>query len=150
MKINTHTVKEVGQLSLTEEISPQKIDSNPPSGVVYPRAFKCDVDATLADNEILLQGRLAGQAMLTCSRCLEEYPQNIQVEFETVAKPEDGDVDLSGEISQAVVLSLPMKPLCREQCRGLCPHCGQNLNEANCRCKPEPIHPGLAPLKNLI
>lgn len=150
MKVNTHSVKDAGQLSLSEEISPQKIDSNPPFGVVYPQTFRCDIEAMVADSEILIQGRLTGQGRLTCSRCLEEYPMTIGAEFETIAKPDEGDVDLSSEISQAVVLAMPMKPLCREQCKGLCPHCGQNLNTANCQCKPEPAHPGLAPLRNLI
>jgi uncharacterized protein len=143
MKINTRTVKEAGQLTVTKEISPEEIDSNPPYGVAYPKPFQCQVNAMAAGTEIVVQGQATGQAQLTCSRCLEEYPQSISVGFETTAGIEQGDVELSGEIAQAVVLALPMKPLCRDQCKGLCPHCGQNLNQGGCSCKPDPIHPDL-------
>jgi len=48
-------------------------------------------------------------------------------------------------------LALPMKPLCAESCRGLCPECGANLNRANCGCDPKwVVDPRLAPLKALL
>ena len=150
MKINTRTVKELGQLTIRADISPQEIDSNPPFGVSYPKPFSCLVQADALDKkEVLIQGQLQGQTRLTCSRCLEEFDQTLSVPFELVAPLNEGELDLSGEVTQAVVLALPMKPLCRDRCKGLCPRCGQNLNNASCGCKPEVVHPGLETFKNL-
>lgn len=149
MKINTRTVKEAGQIAVTSEVLPQEIDANPPFGVVYPQPFQCRVTASALDKDVLIQGQVEGQVQLTCSRCLEEYSQAIGENFDMTVGIDEGNVELSGEISQAVVLVLPMKPLCQDQCRGLCPHCGQNLNITICQCKPQTTHSGFETLKNM-
>ncbi len=65
--------------------------------------------------------------------------------------PLTGEVlDLDPAVSEAVFLALPMKPLCREDCLGLCAQCGQNLNEGQCGCPPGPGHPGLTSLARLL
>ncbi len=149
MKINTRTVKEAGQITIVSRISPQEIDSNPPYGVSYLELFQCRVFAAAFENEVLIQGQVEGRANFTCSRCLNEYPQAIAADYEVTADTQQGDVDLSKEISQAVILALPMKPLCKDKCLGLCPHCGQNLNINSCRCKPDAVHSFPKILKNL-
>jgi uncharacterized protein len=59
------------------------------------------------------------------------------------------EIDLSEAVVDQVVLALPIKPLCQEACRGLCPACGQDLNAGRCDCDEEPVDPRFAPLKNL-
>ena len=108
------------------------------------------------EDEIWVRGKAEGQARQECSRCLAEYPQNLDLEFDVfcakVSNPnvvshkavdeEDGGVhthdgrvlSIDGEIREAVILALPMKPLCREACAGLCPRCGEDLNQGPCRC----------------
>jgi len=61
----------------------------------------------------------------------------------------DERVDLSQMIVEQIVLALPMKPLCKPDCRGLCALCGANRNEASCECAPEDTDPRWAPLKTL-
>lgn len=62
-----------------------------------------------------------------------------------------GDVlDFSEGFMEAVILALPIKRLCREDCRGLCPRCGTNLNQGNCGCREERVDPRLAPLRQLL
>ncbi|MRR10305.1 DUF177 domain-containing protein, partial [bacterium] len=46
-----------------------------------------------------------------------------------------GEIDLWPELREAVLLALPLKPLCREDCRGICPACGRDLNEGSCGCR---------------
>jgi uncharacterized protein len=53
-----------------------------------------------------------------------------------VATYEEKEIDLSGIVHDEVLLGLPMNPVCREDCAGLCPTCGQNLNEGDCECPP--------------
>jgi len=61
----------------------------------------------------------------------------------------DGKADLVQLVSEQIYLALPLKPLCREGCKGLCPHCGVNRNEESCDCKEAWIDPRLAPLQQL-
>lgn len=103
-------------------------------------------------------------AVLSCSRCLKSFSFNVsakgrftlcKVSPESFAKEElelslkdldtgyfEGEeIDLSGLVHEQIVLSFPMKPLCREECRGLCPECGADRNTEPCQCagaKPDP------------
>jgi uncharacterized protein len=106
--------------------------------------------------DILVRGRLAGRFGLDCSRCLEAFsaplqtdfdlllvpgPEKVSAEGEELAAPDlDLDfytgevVDLESIIREQIILMLPLKPLCTETCRGLCPGCGANLNREPCSC----------------
>jgi uncharacterized protein len=53
-------------------------------------------------------------------------------------------------LRENVLLNLPLQPLCRADCRGLCPHCGVNLNESSCGCQVQEDDPRLAPLQHLL
>jgi uncharacterized protein len=61
----------------------------------------------------------------------------------------DDQVDLSELLREQFYLALPMKPLCRDDCKGLCAQCGTNLNTGTCDCHPAWDDPRLAPLKQL-
>jgi uncharacterized protein len=109
---------------------------------------------------ILVQGDLSAELTLPCSRCLEPVVVPIDVEVEEVfaptidittgqaLKPEEEDralwidehhiLDLSEVLRQDLFVAVPMHPICREDCAGLCSTCGQNLNEGSCNCAPEP------------
>ena len=122
--------------------------------------LKSDVIVTLTlhkrGNEIVVLGKASGTVSEECSRCLRPDDRKFSVEFEVFCdkigarkgKPrsdeEDGEtyvahhdgkvLDLGPVVREAVVLSSPMKALCREDCKGLCPVCGVNLNEQTCGC----------------
>jgi len=90
-----------------------------------------------------------------CSRCLNIFDSELSGDFSFLVKTGQSDrknKDLEGEdviyisanepvielnetLRQSLVLALPMKPLCNEDCRGLCPSCGANLNEDSCNCR---------------
>ncbi|MGB8647909.1 MAG: DUF177 domain-containing protein [Anaerolineae bacterium] len=122
---------------------------------------------------ILVSGNLYTTVELSCGRCLEMFamPNRFAIEEEfrptidviTGAKisltPDDESetlidarhmLDLREVIRQDLLLALPMYPVCRSKCRGLCPNCGQNWNEAACNCSLEEIDPRLAVLKRLL
>ena len=63
---------------------------------------------------------------------------------------EEGSADLSQAIEETLVLNIPMVPLCRENCSGLCPVRGQNLNHGSCSCKVDTIDPRLEKLRELL
>jgi uncharacterized protein len=127
---------------------------------------------TKLQENILLQGRLDGEVMLECSRCLESYVQPLHMELELefqpsvavltgepLPPPEDDSIylidghhmlDLEEPIREHVLLNLPMRPLCRPDCAGLCPICGQNLNEGPCPGHDQEVDERLAVLATLL
>jgi uncharacterized protein len=116
-----------------------------------------------------LEGHLRTELELQCSRCLEPYRFPVDADFDQRYLPasaassdaesevqdddletsyySDDQIDLGELIREQFYLALPMKPLCREDCRGLCPHCGTNLNTGTCDCSPVWDDPRLAALK---
>ena len=122
---------------------------------------------------ISFAGRIETSVKLSCSRCLEEYSAPLALPFDLLytTEPEgvpgadnrmDEDmvtrvhydgvrIDLQALLSEQVYLGLPLKPLCRPDCLGLCPRCGTNLNAGDCDCAEERTEdPRLRVLKNLL
>jgi uncharacterized protein len=96
------------------------------------------------------RGRLAGRANVTCRRCLRELVAPIEVPVEALftSDPDLGDdpsayplpepvaqVDVTGAIREELALAFSTYPLCREDCAGLCPRCGADLNQGPCGCQ---------------
>jgi len=121
---------------------------------------------------LYLEGDIRTEAETDCSRCLEAAHLPISGSFKYVLSPaqaeaehaeeqelnpddldiacyQDDLIDLDPLIIEQILLQIPMKILCREDCRGLCPHCGINLNQHSCRCHDEHMDSRLAILKKL-
>ena len=91
----------------------------------------------LAGRELLARGGLEQDFEAVCSRCGADFDFTVAVpdflaSFETDEKTEI--VDLTDELRQSIILALPTYPVCRADCRGVCPTCGKNLNEGSCAC----------------
>lgn len=124
------------------------------------------------DAEYRLVGQLRAALVLPCSRCLEPFPLPVEREFDlryvpqqvnvgegdrevdpddlTTAYYRDDTIDLGLLMREQFYLALPMKPLCRDACRGLCPACGVNLNVTSCDCDSRWRDPRLDGLKALL
>jgi len=123
------------------------------------------------DRGILVKGVLDTKVELTCSRCLSSFncPLTLNIEeeyfpttdvFSGVSLPlpdepgcftidERHELDLTEAVRQYALLAIPMKPLCREDCAGLCPNCGHNLNRGPCGCPPQGADPRWSELSKL-
>lgn len=108
--------------------------------------------------EFWLSGEVAGNALMECRRCLTPTPTPIRAHFQFLLRYQPGlqhleaieendeeillfghpDLDLEPLLSEAFALELPFTALCREDCKGLCPVCGANLNEVDCGHQPKP------------
>ncbi|HXJ83954.1 MAG TPA: DUF177 domain-containing protein [Candidatus Methylomirabilis sp.] len=118
---------------------------------------------------VLVNGRLVARVPQLCGRCLEPYVVTVSplVDARFVPNPrrrgdevelgaddletdvyDNGLLDLTTVLETETTLLLPMKPLCREDCRGLCPICGANRNVSSCRCAVTVEDPRWAPLKS--
>ncbi|MFZ6016051.1 MAG: YceD family protein [Nitrospirota bacterium] len=122
--------------------------------------------------EVMVRGNLTADLQLQCSRCLKDFKRHISVPVDVVYHPvtelkgeekyelnsEELDMGFySGEelelldlIKEQIMLNLPMKPLCSDSCKGICPQCGTDLNAGNCGCSTEDIDPRLEVLKRLL
>jgi uncharacterized protein len=123
------------------------------------------------NRDVLVRGHLAGHLKLACSRCLEAFaapatadfdlllvpgPEPVSAEEEELSRTDlDLDyyrgevVDLESLLREQIILMLPLKPLCQEACKGLCLHCGANLNRETCHCQAEPVNSPFAHLAKL-
>lgn len=86
-----------------------------------------------AEQAILVQADVQGMMEVTCARCLEPFdvPLRTRPTLSYEVRPNE-IVDITNDIRQEIILAYPMIPVCRPDCKGLCPVCGQNLNEAAC------------------
>ena len=104
--------------------------------VVFERPIEVDVFARLAGNTLVVKGTIVARPRLRCSRCLEYYEQTLsRPEYMFSTDVREGDIiDLTESIREDIIIALPIKSLCSEECKGLCPKCGKNLNEGPCDC----------------
>jgi len=115
---------------------------------------------TNAGGKLLLAGRIYADLNLKCSRCLESFNYNFESDFEEelsnnsddedVVHFEGDTIELTDIIVNNILLYLPMKVVCREDCKGLCPLCGNNLNIGRCSCTGESLDPRLEVLKKFL
>lgn len=117
-------------------------------------------------------GHATTRLEMACSRCLEPFEIPVDATFDLRYVPlaqntgegerevadedlatayyREGLLDITDMLREQFQLALPMKPLCTEECRGLCPECGANLNRAACDCAPKWEDPRLAALRGLL
>lgn len=101
---------------------------------------------------LLCQAHFKGDITSECVRCLGDTVVSLQTDFDelyafsvrTVSEnglilPEDAHIDLEPLVHEYLTLEIPIRPLCREDCKGLCPECGENLNERICEHQSHPI-----------
>jgi uncharacterized protein len=131
-------------------------------------------ELTKTGQGILFRGRVKGKIKLHCSRCLEPFLKTIDepvgLEWRLISAPlkpsdkgkdlglqvedletglvQEGVLDLSERILEEVILAIPIKPLCRESCLGLCPICGEDRNTSPCDCRSKDENGPFSALKN--
>lgn len=131
------------------------------------------LDLSRSDSLVIVAGSISVKVELSCSRCLERFILSLNPEFNISLSPAqfkdlpaemelqkedldkefyDGEViDLDAIIQHQIILALPFYPLCREDCKGLCSHCGVNKNQETCQCSDkEFVDPRLAGLKDFF
>jgi len=109
------------------------------------RDLNGSVRLTRTPQGLLIQTRLQAEVTAECVRCLNEFVQPLSVDFSELYAfnrkfitdsglilPEDGHINLAPLVREFMLLEVPISPLCRPGCKGLCPECGANLNENSC------------------
>ncbi|MFA5033695.1 MAG: DUF177 domain-containing protein [bacterium] len=121
------------------------------------KGIEIQLKVTKIGKRLIVRGKIIFNLELECARCLEKYVLNFAESINSVFLPnnpsglkteeetEDPDVNFyTGKtinivqlIRDIILLAIPIKPLCGASCKGICPLCGKNLNEADCRCSPK-------------
>ncbi|MDP2268694.1 MAG: DUF177 domain-containing protein [Deltaproteobacteria bacterium] len=170
MKINVITIPAEGlsvQFSLAGSLFPDLISEIGQADIALGEV---DVTGSIKryGESLSFLGHIETVLAATCGRCLEEAKLPIQADFSYTLLPATGTgtdevelqtedleivyydaeiIDLNPMIAEQIILQIPMKVLCRESCRGLCPQCGTNLNMGGCDCRKDFIDPRWTVLK---
>lgn len=162
MFIDVHEL-ELHPLDFREEIGPDKIDLGEELRQVNVLKTSGRADLVEEHHgkhhklqDIRLKGDLSTRLQLNCARCLEPVMQDVTRSFDLLYRPQGSDaghaelsvtdaeaeigyytgkgIELDDVLREQVLLAVPLRVLCNEDCKGLCPHCGKNLNEGPCSC----------------
>ncbi len=117
---------------------------------IFPEPINVSSLADLEGRLLTWHHHLETTAHLVCDRCLQEFNRQIDLrdrfiyaidpltEYDddvTVVKSEDQFINLNANLREMLLLAIPLQKLCREDCRGLCPVCGGDLNQTDCDCQ---------------
>lgn len=115
--------------------------------------------ASLMGQIVDVSGEISTVVEVQCSRCLETFDYSLSVDFEesfSKSSNEDyypiieEDLILDDMVMDNLILSMPLRLLCNDECKGLCHECGVNLNKVDCDCEKETVNPKFAALKDLF
>ncbi len=134
----------------------------------FKKAVLVDVSLDKATRQIYLKSDVVTSGFFQCDRCLDEFEQNVSSHFNMFYVYDELDsgrfpadevqvisldtlyIDLTEDVRQVVMLAIPLKLLCKEDCKGLCPQCGTNWNHRQCTCNIGAGYPQGERLKDLF
>ncbi len=140
------------------------------TGIHFTEPIQVHVHLTRSGATVVVNSRFEAKAKAICVRCLEAFSLTLSAHYPISLKPkpksppaeevelsrqdletdfyEGEEIDLTPVVQDQVLLAIPQKIVCREDCRGLCQGCGKNLNRETCQCTVKEIDPRLEVLKN--
>ncbi len=172
LKIKVADIPAEGQ-KLVRELTQQEVNARLKSSasetLILVSPVRINVKLERTGQRVLAKGLISTKFRLTCSRCLNEFDQPIAESLFMVFSPlmqaeetteentgrmneeyyKGEEIDIWPVIKENLFLSIPIKPVCRDNCRGLCPKCGQNLNSGECGCSKAVGQPVLTNLKQI-
>jgi uncharacterized protein len=151
-----------GEHNFVFEDKVEKLDLDNP----FYGNFKSSLKLNKLHDQLILEVVSDFKVKFECDRCGVDFKSSLQSDFKLVylmnEQPEetksinvnylsrDADkIDISNDVREFALLSVPMKKLCKEDCKGLCFKCGKDLNTERCICKEEEIDPRWKPLMNI-
>jgi len=136
VKIHVDQIPESG-LELIETCEPSSLDLGR-EDIRFTEPINLSARITRTGNFISVDLKIDAAVHLDCSRCLEEFTAPLAKQINLNLPVENRDtIDITDNVREEIILGYPLKPLCRPDCRGLCPNCGENLNKGKCSCKKE-------------
>ncbi len=168
MKIELNRASEDFSQELELEESPEALQLKA-EGATFEKPIKVELTISKSHDQLICRGKVTTSVKLECSRCLGEFDLALSSDLDFVidltassdeikseeegyfvADPSSGFFEIDDLVREAIVLFMPLKPLCSEDCKGLCPFCGTDLNRSGCDCVKERSDPRWDQLKGLL
>ena len=163
MKLNLREIIEVpgGSVPFELELDTERLFTD--SIVAYPHAPRAEGRIFNEAGVLTLEGELTAEMVCVCDRCGEQFPSVKEMSLSATVVEEDDDnqddpelffldgdsVEIDEIVTTLYILDMETKFLCREECKGLCPQCGKNLNAGPCSCRKQ-MDPRFAVLEQLL
>jgi uncharacterized protein len=135
MKIYLAQLSEEKESVFTFRQEPKGLDIDAP-GINASSPVEIRAEALRIQDRLELAIGLESTVTMQCSRCLREteftFTKNFRLDY--LLTKQDTAIDIIEDVRQELMLEYPLRPLCNQDCKGLCPKCGENLNEGDCKC----------------
>jgi uncharacterized protein len=167
LKVDLGALKRLKTLEV-DELVPADAPFWEGTGLVFDSPLRVHLTLEEMGDDVMATGRVQGRTSMACRRCVDpvvvemDHPVRLWfrdgiTELEAEAEedhvyalpPKARELDLSDAIREHVILGMPEYVMCKEDCRGLCPHCGTDLNRETCDCTVEPVDDRWAALKRV-
>lgn len=134
MKIDINQIPSEG-LTLEEDVLPKTWDLDTDI-VKFIGPIKIKAAISRITNAVTVYLELSALTQINCIRCLNEFKTNLKkaLKLSYASDKANPIISLDLEIREEMILDYPIKPLCKPDCKGLCPKCGVNLNSERCKC----------------
>ena len=138
MKVNLFSLAEGIPQTFEHRYDPEVLELNAVDReILEPLVLRGEIEKI--EGALTVHGKITSQVREICGRCLArmEHPYEQGFSLTLPIESDQGVADFTPEVREDVLLSHPVKYLCSESCKGLCPGCGANLNVTHCDCRPE-------------
>ncbi len=140
LKFKTHDLIRLGNFNCTAQIAAENF-----AGVLQApnKITKAEValSFSVTPKDIIVTGQISGTREVECARCLKRVTQPFSETFAQTYSTKLEIIDIMYVVRQTLALTEDIRFLCSAECKGLCPHCGHDLNDGPCGCKPENLSP---------
>jgi uncharacterized protein len=170
MRIKIEDIKQTGStLTFVKEIDwlDELLGDLKARDFSFSKPMILNVTINKSHKDIVIRGKIRTEVRLSCARCLEPFAYAVDTDMDISFIPSseqsrqadvtydlefyDGEtIDLSKGVRDQILLSMPIKSLCKESCKGLCPKCGANLNKESCQCNKVAFDSRFEVLRQLI
>src|SRR5438309_1375159 len=135
MKIHLPSFKENASVEVHEEYDPKPLDLEFVD-LKYRKPLRLEGTVEKGPEALTFRGHLTSEVEKICGRCLKSIDFPIDQPFELFYEIKGlEDIDTTDDLREVLILNHGLSFVCREDCKGLCPHCGINLNEQQCECE---------------
>lgn len=136
LRFDVAVIRAKGRIELEEKIPAEVFQPLLEGEPTLSGPLTATLALTTYGPEIGADGTVSGSWLLECGRCGEMAESKYSAAVSTsLPAGEKGTLDLSDEVRQTIVLAMPLRAICKPDCRGLCPKCRMNLNMKSCSCK---------------
>ncbi len=134
MRLLVSDIKAARSFEEKEALDPTSLLGQPPAYLSFRQPIEARVHANVSGSDIIVSGHVSTRMAFNCGRCLENFERVVEGDFQQVVPLSQEFIDVTDDIRETIFIDLPLYPVCREGCRGICPGCGKNRNATACAC----------------